>query len=47
MIISTVKDYEDNLILVEYIKNSQKYLKDIILILMSHQAEEALDLYDR
>lgn len=46
MIISTVKDYEDNLILIENIKKYNK-TKNIILIMMSHHAEEALDLYNR
>lgn len=45
MIISTIKDYEDNLILVENIKKWNS--KNIILMLMSHQAEEAIDLYNR
>lgn len=44
MIISTIKDYEDNLTLIENIK---KWKKDIIIIVMAHQAEEALDLYNR
>jgi len=44
MIISTVKDYEDNLVLIENIKKNRK---NIILILMSNQAEEAIDLYNR
>jgi hypothetical protein len=45
MMLSTIKDYEDNLILVENIKKWKN--KNIILILMSNQAEEAIDLYDR
>ena len=47
MIISTVKDYEDNLTLIENIKLWTWHKHDIILILMSHQAEEAIDLYNR
>ncbi len=47
MIISTVKDYEDNLTLIENIKWWEWHKHNIILILMSHQAEEAIDLYDK
>jgi len=47
MIISTVKDYEDNLTLIENIKGWVGHNHNIILILMSHQAEEAIDLYNR
>lgn len=44
MIISTIKDYEDNLTLIENVKKKHKH---IIIILMSHHADEAIDLYNR
>lgn len=47
MIISTIKDYEDNLTLIENIKWWTWHKHNIILILMSHQAEEAIDLYSK
>lgn len=44
MIVSTISKYEDNVILLENIKNRYK---NIIVVLIAENVEKALDLYDK